>query len=79
MSAPLQALRLLLDQGIPRDAAALLRTAVSICDHVGELEMSRAEDVEILGLARQRQATVVTLDADFHAILAVSRPWRPLC
>ena len=72
MSAPFEVLRLLLDQGVPRDAAALLRTAGFICEHVGELEMSRAEDVEILGLARQRQAIVVTLDADFHAILAVS-------
>jgi predicted nuclease of predicted toxin-antitoxin system len=33
--------------------------------------------VEILELARARQAAVVTLDADFHAILAVSAAAAP--
>jgi predicted nuclease of predicted toxin-antitoxin system len=40
--------------------------------HVAEQGMSRAEDTEILEYARQRGATVLTLDADFHAILASS-------
>ena len=39
--------------------------------------MSRAEDPEILKLAHERQAAVVTLDADFHAILAVSMAAGP--
>ena len=69
--------RLILDQGVPRDAATLLRSAGFVCDHIGELGMSRAEDARILELARERQAVVVTLDADFHAMLAVSGATGP--
>jgi predicted nuclease of predicted toxin-antitoxin system len=64
--------RLLLDQGIPRDTAALLRAVGYECVHVGEIGMSKAEDREILSLASEQGATVVTLDADFHALLAVA-------
>ena len=42
------ALRLILDQGVPRDAAKLLRQLGYDCTHVGELQMSRASDEEIL-------------------------------
>jgi predicted nuclease of predicted toxin-antitoxin system len=34
--------------------------------------MSQAADEEIRGLPLREHATLVTLDADFHAILAVS-------
>ena len=34
--------------------------------------MSRASDEEILAVSLEKNAVVVTLDADFHAILAVS-------
>jgi len=39
--------------------------------------MSKAEDREILALAAKQRATVVTLDADFHALLAVSSATGP--
>ena len=39
--------------------------------------MSHADDREILQVARERQAAVVTIDADFHAILAVSAASGP--
>jgi predicted nuclease of predicted toxin-antitoxin system len=61
-----------LDQGIPRDAATLLRERGHKCTHVGEIGMSRAADQEILAWSLEQEATVVTLDAGFHAILAVS-------
>jgi predicted nuclease of predicted toxin-antitoxin system len=77
VSGPSAGICLILDQGVPRDAAALLRAAGFACDHVGELGLSRAEDTEILELARGRRATVVTLDADFHTILAVSAAEGP--
>ena len=70
-------MRLILDQGVPRDAASLLRKLGYECTHVGEPGMSRAADQEILAWAAGENATVVTLDADFHAILAVSRATGP--
>jgi predicted nuclease of predicted toxin-antitoxin system len=64
--------RLLLDQGLPRDAAEALRNSNVDCTHVGELGMAVASDLEILAVARARDAAIVTLDADFHAFLAVT-------
>jgi predicted nuclease of predicted toxin-antitoxin system len=70
-------MRLVLDQGVPRDAASLLRELGYDCTHVGEVGMSRAADQEILAWAVGEKATVVTLDADFHTILAVSGATAP--
>jgi predicted nuclease of predicted toxin-antitoxin system len=70
-------LPLLLDQGLPRDAAQQLRASGVPCTHVGELGMSAAADIEILESARLRGSAVVTLDADFHAILAVQGATKP--
>jgi len=70
-------IRLALDQGIPRDAAARLRASGYNCSHVGELGMSVATDAEILAWAIEQNAAVVTLDADFHTILAVSGATAP--
>jgi predicted nuclease of predicted toxin-antitoxin system len=39
--------------------------------------MSKAADEEIVALSLQLRAVVVTLDADFHAIPAVSGGTRP--
>lgn len=66
-----------MDQGVPRDAASLLRDLGYACTHVGEVGMSRAADQEILAWAVGENATVVTLDADFHTILAVSGATAP--
>jgi predicted nuclease of predicted toxin-antitoxin system len=70
-------MRLVLDQGVPRDAAALLRSLGHDCIHVGEIGMSKAADEEILAFSLGRNAVVVTLDADFHAIVAVSGAQGP--
>ena len=45
--------------------------------HVSEIGMSRSADDEILALSLSRKAVVVTLDADFHMILAVSQARGP--
>src|SRR5437016_936860 len=70
-------MRLVLDQGVPRDAATGLRGHGWECVHVGEVGMSKATDEEILALALERRAVVVPLDADFHTILAVARAGGP--
>jgi predicted nuclease of predicted toxin-antitoxin system len=62
-------MRLILDQGVPRDAAGFLREGGYDCIHVGEIGMWAAADSEILAWAAGREAIIVTLDADFHAIL----------
>ena len=71
------AMKLLLDQGLPLSAAALLRDADIDTIHVGEIGMSAAEDADIIEKARDEGRTVVTLDADFHALLALAVATTP--
>lgn len=70
-------MKLLLDQGLPRSSASILRNANIDTVHVGEIGMAMAEDWEILEQSRQEQRIVVTLDADFHALLALSGAKSP--
>jgi predicted nuclease of predicted toxin-antitoxin system len=69
--------RFRLDQGLPRSSVRVLRAAGFESDHVGDLGLARASDASILREAEQRRAVVVTLDTDFHAILAVSGARAP--
>lgn len=70
-------MKLLLDQGLPRSAAALLRDAGIDTIHVSEIEMSTAEDVEIVQRAREEGRVVATLDADLHTLLALDEATSP--
>ena len=70
-------IKMLLDQGLPRTAASLLRERGWDVQHVSERGMSKAKDAAIIALARQEQRMVVTLDADFHALLAVAGATGP--
>lgn len=70
-------LRLVVDQGLPQDAAVLLRERGHECIHASDIGMSTAGDGEIVAWAKQQKAIVITLDADFHAILAVSGAREP--
>ena len=63
-------MNLVLDQGLPRCAARALRALGHEVVHVGDVGMSRALDEEILAYALSHGCTVVTLDADFHALLS---------
>ncbi len=70
-------MKLLLDQGLPRSTVRHLADMGMAAEHVGDLGMARAADADILDVARERQAAVVTLDADFHALLATSHAANP--
>ena len=70
--------RILLDQGLPRSAAELLRQQGWDATHVGEIGLATACDKANLKHAAQKGVTVVTLDADFHALLAVSGASAPI-
>lgn len=65
-------MKLLLDQGIPRSAAGILTRSGLDAVHVGDLGLSAADDEIILERARSDARVVATLDADFHAIMALS-------
>lgn len=70
-------MKLLLDQGLPRSSASLLRQLGYDAIHVGEIGFATAEDRDILKRALEEQRIVVTLDADFHALLALSGAVSP--
>jgi predicted nuclease of predicted toxin-antitoxin system len=70
-------MKLLLDQGVPRSAAAILRRAGFDAVHTGEAALAGAEDLEIIRQATLEGRIVVTLDADFHTILALARAHEP--
>jgi predicted nuclease of predicted toxin-antitoxin system len=70
-------MKLLLDQGMPRSAAALLRAKGFDAIHTAEIGLAEAEDLQILDRATKEDRIVVSLDADFHAHLAVSGARRP--
>jgi predicted nuclease of predicted toxin-antitoxin system len=70
-------MKLLLDQGLPRSAASLLRAAGIDTVHTGEIGLATANDVTLIELAHQQERVVITLDADFHALLALSGADKP--
>ena len=65
-------MKLLLDQGLPRSAAGLLNAADFDTIHVGDIGYATADDEAILAKAREEARVVVTLDADFHTLMALS-------
>ncbi|MCE9634101.1 MAG: DUF5615 family PIN-like protein [Planctomycetes bacterium] len=68
---------LLLDQGVPRGAASLLRADGHEVVHVADVGHAASPDDVILAVARSTGRVVVTLDADFHALLAASGARSP--
>lgn len=70
-------MRWLLDQGLPRGIVPILRAARHDAVHVGDLGMAAATDLEILRRGEAEMRVVVTLDADFHTLLATSGGSRP--
>ncbi|MBI2825654.1 MAG: DUF5615 family PIN-like protein [Planctomycetia bacterium] len=70
-------MKLILDQGLPRSTVMHLVRAGIMAEHVGDMGMAKATDDAILSFAWRQQATVITLDADFHHLLAASRATSP--
>ncbi len=70
-------MKLLLDQGLPRRAAELLTKAGIETVHVGNIGYAEAKDDEILKFSGDEGYVIVTLDADFHALLALTGATNP--
>ena len=68
---------LLLDQGLPRSATFHLHKAGIQSVHVGEIGLATAADTILLQHARENNQIVVTLDADFHRLLALAGATGP--
>ncbi len=68
---------ILLDQGLPRSAASLLRDEGWDVLHTGDIGLSKSTDRQILEFARNEQRAIVTLDSDFHTILALTSASTP--
>ena len=70
-------INILLDQGLPRSAVSAL------CDegwdvlHTGDIGMSRSSDADILKYARREKRVIITLDSDFHILLALTNATDP--
>ena len=65
-------MKLLLDQGLPPLTAELLRGQGIDAVHVSEVGLSRAEDLRIIELAQTSNRIIITLDADYHASIALT-------
>lgn len=70
-------MKLLLDQGLPRSAARELVRLGFDAVHAGDIGMATAADHELAEYARREARTIITLDADFHALLALSNAALP--
>ncbi len=70
-------MKFLLDQGLPRSTVQYLQVSGISAEHVGDLGMAEASDSTILSNADEKGAVVVTLDSDFHALLALSGASSP--
>ena len=58
--------------GIAAFRVGLLRETELATVHTGEVGLASASDADILEYARRQNRVVVTLDADFHMLLALS-------
>ena len=70
-------MRFLVDQNRSPRLAELLRDAGHDAVHTFELGLERAEDDELLVLAREQHRVVVSGDTDFGALLALANAVQP--
>ena len=69
--------RVLLDEGLSRLAAELLRSSGVDAVHVQEVSLFSSDDELILNSARTENRVVFTLDHDFHQLLALRGATSP--
>jgi predicted nuclease of predicted toxin-antitoxin system len=70
-------MKLLLDQNLSADAAVILRSSGMDAIHTREVGLETTEDETILDWCRTEERFVITLDADFHALLALTEARTP--
>ena len=70
-------MKLLLDQGLPRSTVLHLHNEGIEALHVSDRGLATASDSRILDFGRLEGMVVVTLDADFHALLVLSGATGP--
>ena len=70
-------IRLMLDQGLPRTTCRHLQNRGVDVHHASDIGLNRASDTEIIEHARKDGRIIVTLNADFHSLLAVSGAASP--
>ncbi len=70
-------IRLLLDQGLPATTSNFLSDDHWDLVHVSSIGLSRASDLQIIGEARKQNRICITLDADFHALIALAGDATP--
>lgn len=70
-------MKLLLDQGLPRSTVLELHKLNIDSIHVGEIGMATSTDSDIIKKALDDGLIVVTLDSDFHTILAANGSIKP--
>ena len=70
-------MKILLDQGLPRSCSAILCNAGIDAIHTGDCGLATAADSKILEFSRRQNRIIVTLDADFHVLMALSGSIKP--
>ena len=70
-------MKFLLDQNLSAGAADVLRKRGMDVIHARDAGLATAEDDEILEWSRRHGHVVITLDADFHVLLALSEARSP--
>jgi len=64
--------RFLVDQNVPDSVTDVLREAGHDAHHARDLGLARAEDEDVLAVAKADGRVVITFDSDFSRFLALS-------
>ncbi|MBL8051172.1 MAG: DUF5615 family PIN-like protein, partial [Anaerolineales bacterium] len=67
----------LLNMNVHRDMTAPLEKRGHICRHVGDIDMARAKDTEIVAEAKKTGEVILTHDLDYGHLLAFSGEKAP--